>query len=69
MTSLGWCKSTGWSGRGSPRRLSKREVEVEYGISSLTGKEAGPEELLKLRRGEWKIENQSHYVRDVTFGF
>jgi predicted transposase YbfD/YdcC len=49
------------------KKSGKREVEVEYGISSLSGKEAGPEELLKLRRGEWKIENQSHWVRDVTY--
>jgi predicted transposase YbfD/YdcC len=50
------------------KKTGKREVEVEYGISSLSGKEAGPKELLRLRRGEWKIENQSHYVRDVTYG-
>lgn len=50
------------------KKTGKREVLVEYGISSLSGKEAGPEELLRLRRGEWKIENQSHYVRDVTYG-
>lgn len=50
------------------KKTGKRQVEVEYGISSLSGKEAGPWALLQLRRGEWKIENQSHYVRDVTFG-
>jgi predicted transposase YbfD/YdcC len=50
------------------KKTGKRQVEVEYGISSLSGKEAGPAELLRLRRGEWKIENQSHYVRDVTYG-
>lgn len=48
-------------------KTGKREVEVEYGISSLAEKEAGPKELLDLRRGEWKIENQSHHVRDVTY--
>jgi predicted transposase YbfD/YdcC len=50
------------------KKTGKRTVEVEYGISSLTGEEAGPKELLQLRRGEWQIENRSHYVRDVTFG-
>jgi predicted transposase YbfD/YdcC len=50
------------------KKTGKREVEVEYGISSLPGEEAGPKELLNVRRGHWKIENQSHYVRDVTFG-
>jgi hypothetical protein len=50
------------------KKRGKREVEVEYGISSLSGEAAGPRALLQLRRGEWKIENQSHYVRDVTYG-
>lgn len=50
------------------KKTGKREVEVEYGISSLSAREAGPRELLQYRRGEWKIENQSHYVRDVTYG-
>jgi predicted transposase YbfD/YdcC len=50
------------------KKTGKREVEGEYGISSLSEKEAGPRTLLQLRRGEWKIENQSHYVRDVTYG-
>lgn len=50
------------------KKTGKREVEVEYGISSLSEEEASPRTLLQLRRGEWKIENQSHYVRDVTYG-
>lgn len=50
------------------KKTGKREIEIEYGISSLPGKEAGPKELLQWRRGEWKIENQSHYGRDVTYG-
>jgi predicted transposase YbfD/YdcC len=50
------------------KKTAKREVEVEYGISSLSAAEAGPRTLLRLRRGEWKIENQSHHVRDVTYG-
>jgi hypothetical protein len=33
------------------KKTGKREVEVEYGISSLSGEEAGPEALLRLRRG------------------
>jgi predicted transposase YbfD/YdcC len=49
------------------KKTGKREVEVEYGISSLSAAEAGPRTLLQLRRGEWKIENQSHHVRDVTY--
>jgi predicted transposase YbfD/YdcC len=49
------------------KKSGKREVEIACGITSLTGKQAGPRPLLALTRGHWKIENRSHYVRDVTF--
>jgi len=41
--------------------------ETVYGITSLTGKQAGARRLLSLVRGHWRIENRSHWVRDVTF--
>lgn len=41
--------------------------EVVYGITSLTGAEAGPETVLRLQRGHWSIENQVHYVLDTFF--
>jgi predicted transposase YbfD/YdcC len=50
------------------KKTGKREVETAHGIASLTGKQAGPRQLLALTRGHWRIENQSHYVRDVTYG-
>jgi predicted transposase YbfD/YdcC len=46
----------------------KTTVEVVYGITSLKLKEAGARRLLELTRGHWGIENQLHYVRDVTLG-
>jgi predicted transposase YbfD/YdcC len=49
------------------KKTGKREVEVTHGITSLTGKQAGARRLLALTRGHWRIENQSHYVRDVTY--
>jgi predicted transposase YbfD/YdcC len=45
----------------------KCEQETVYGITSLSAKQAGPRKLLEYARGHWLIENQSHYVRDVTF--
>ena len=45
----------------------KSTCEVEYGITSLTRKEASPERLLKIRRAHWRIETALHYRRDVTF--
>jgi predicted transposase YbfD/YdcC len=45
----------------------KTTSEVEYGITSLTRKEASPFNLLNIRRAHWGIETGLHYRRDVTF--
>jgi predicted transposase YbfD/YdcC len=50
------------------KKRGKKQVEVVHGITSLTRAEAGPGCLLGLTRDHWRIENQSHYVRDVTYG-
>jgi hypothetical protein len=42
------------------------EVEVAYGITSLSREVAGATELLRFNRGHWGIENGLHYRRDVT---
>jgi predicted transposase YbfD/YdcC len=49
------------------KKTGKHAVEVMHGITSLGGKEAGARRLLGLTRGHWRIENQLHYVRDVTY--
>lgn len=41
-------------------------VEVVYGITSLSDREASAGRLLELTRGHWGIENGLHHVRDVT---
>ena len=43
------------------------ETEIQYGLTSLIRKEAGPEKLLAIVRSEWAIENGLHYRRDVTY--
>ena len=48
-------------------RRGKVSREVSYAITSLAPP-VGPAALLRLWRGHWRIENQLHYVRDVTFG-
>jgi predicted transposase YbfD/YdcC len=49
------------------RRIgSKVEVEVVYGITSLSRDQADAERLLRLNRDHWGIENGLHYRRDVT---
>ena len=42
-------------------------TEVVYGITSLPAARATPEQLLHLVRAHWRIENRSHWVRDVAF--
>jgi predicted transposase YbfD/YdcC len=52
-----------WRRNGSCYHTS---CEVEFGITSLTRKEASPEHLLNIRRAHWGIETGLHYRRDVT---
>jgi predicted transposase YbfD/YdcC len=51
------------------RRDGSRQYqhEVQFGITSLMRKRADPKRVLKLVRGHGSIENQVHWVRDVTF--
>jgi DDE family transposase len=67
----------GWPGLSQGFRLERwarakktgqERQEVVYGITSLSAELAGPGQLLALTRGQWLIENRSHWVRDVTFG-
>ena len=39
----------------------------QYGITSLLPEKASAEDLLKLRREHWTIENKLHWIRDVIF--
>ena len=49
------------------RRIGdKVSVEVAYLVTSLTKAKAGPDRLLEIARAHWGIENQLHYVRDVS---
>lgn len=45
----------------------KKTVEVVYLITSATSKAAPPAVLASWVQGHWSIENQLHWVRDVTF--
>lgn len=56
----------GFELRRERRIKGKTTVEVVYGITSLSADEANAAQLLVLVRDHWKIENQLHYVRDVT---
>jgi predicted transposase YbfD/YdcC len=50
------------------RRRGRWQIEIHYKITSLPAERAGPADLLRLSRAHWAIENELHYVRDVTLG-
>lgn len=47
-------------------KCAPASTEVVYGITSLLPAQADPNRLLSLTRRHWAIENQLHYVRDVS---
>ena len=47
-------------------RCYRTSHEVEFGITSLTRKQASPLQILHIRRAHWGIETGLHYRRDVT---
>lgn len=65
-----------WPGLAQVFRLERQVIlkktgevrqDVVAGVTSLTPERADAARLLALVRGQWHIENQSHWVRDVTF--
>jgi predicted transposase YbfD/YdcC len=66
-----------WPGLAQVLRLDRRVVhkatgvvrrqETAYAVTSLAPDRATPAQLLALWRGHWHVENQLHWVRDVTF--
>ena len=49
------------------KKTGKERNQVVYGITSLSQSKAKASSLLGFSRGQWSIENRSHWVRDVTF--
>jgi predicted transposase YbfD/YdcC len=49
------------------KKSQKVRHEIVYGITNLTAQEARANDLLTLVRHHCRIENWSHWVRDVTF--
>jgi predicted transposase YbfD/YdcC len=47
---------------------TKWRTQTCYAITSLPATQAQPAQLAAWLRGHWTIENQLHWVRDVTFG-
>lgn len=64
-----------WPGLGQVCRIERRvtrkgrtRVEIRYAITSLGPQEADADDLQRLWRGHWGIENRLHWVRDETMG-
>lgn len=77
ITTTSWLNEylSNWPGVAQVFRLErvrkaqgKTEVEVVYGITSLSELAADARALLGYTRGHWGIENGLHYTRDVTLG-
>lgn len=49
-------------------RHGRTTVEIVHGITSLPLSQANAARLLEGVRDHWRVENQLHYVRDVTLG-
>jgi len=65
-----------WPGLAQVFRLERQVIikktgevreEVVAGLTSLAPERTDAVRLLALVRGQWQIENHSHWVRDVTF--
>ena len=65
-----------WPGAQQVFRLERRRLEVKrgvmheetvYGVTDLTARQASAAAVLAYVRGQWLIENRSHWVRDVLF--
>ncbi len=48
-------------------RKGKESVEIAYAITSLCAEKTTPEQLMKLWRDHWGIENGLHRTRDMAF--
>lgn len=50
------------------KETGKKETRrTDYAVTSIDAHQATPAELATFVRGQWGIENSSHYIRDVTF--
>jgi hypothetical protein len=76
QTSSVWVGDSDWPGLAQVFRLERQVIikktgvvreEVVAGVTSLAPERADAVRLLALVGGQWQIENQSHWGRDVTF--
>src|SRR6266576_398901 len=49
-------------------KKGKKTITIRYGMTNVPREKANAEQILKWRQNHWRIENCSHYRRDVTLG-
>jgi len=49
------------------KKTGESSVDVAYGVTSRTPEQARPQQVLKVNRGHWTIENSCHYIIDWNY--
>lgn len=73
-TDIAWLAHHGWPGLAAIGRVERTRIDKRTGATTmesqlyLLGHAFTPERLLALSRGHWAVENNLHWVLDVTMG-
>lgn len=49
------------------KKTGDSSLDVAYGITSRVPEQADPQQVLKVNRGHWTIENSCHYILDWNY--
>jgi len=49
------------------KKTGNSSLDTAYGITSRIPEQAGPQQVLKVNRGHWTIENSCHYILDWNY--
>ena len=49
------------------KKTGDSSLDIAYGITSRVAEQAGPQQVLKVNRGHWTIENSCHYILDWNY--
>jgi predicted transposase YbfD/YdcC len=49
------------------KKTGESSLDIAYGVTSRTSKQADPQRVLMVNRGHWTIENSCHYIIDWNY--
>jgi predicted transposase YbfD/YdcC len=49
------------------KKTGESSLDIAYGVTSRTPKQADPQRVLSVNRGHWTIENSCHYIIDWNY--